>query len=162
MVFALQPGLSLSSFKTRDFQNNDIMLSFEFDYDNAIYRFPSVSTAVNIVTLEVIWKALTEFFEPGACHFLLRQSLIPSHVSSRLSNTLSAGFYFNKVIAHYCLKTKLLSELALIAIWFTFLYFNPMSFIMFLVSVSVIFSLYPASFESELDNSSSFTLFVTY
>ena len=54
MVFALQPGLSLSSFKTRDFQNNDIMLSFEFDYDNAIYRFPSVSTAVNIVTLEVI------------------------------------------------------------------------------------------------------------
>jgi hypothetical protein len=54
MVFALQPGLSLSSFRTSDFQNNDIMLSFEFDYDSAIYRFPKESTAVNMVTLGVI------------------------------------------------------------------------------------------------------------
>ena len=161
-VFALQPGLSLSSFKTRDFQNKDIMLSFEFDYDNAIYRFPNVSIAVNIVTLGVTWKALTELFESGACHFLRRQSLIPSHVSSRLSNTLSTGFYFSKVIAHCYLKTKLLSELALIAIWLTFLNFSPISVMVFLISVSLIFRLDPKSFDRELDTLFSLILFDTY
>ena len=80
MVLLLQPGRSLSNLSARDFQNSDIMLSFELDYAKAIYELPSVSIAVSIDTRGVIWNAATEFFVPGACHFRLRKSLIPSHL----------------------------------------------------------------------------------
>ena len=93
MVFDLQPGLSLSSFRHSDFQNSDIIPSFELDWDRAIYTLPSESTAVIIVTLGVTWNAFTEFLESGACHFRLRQSLMPSYKTKQGSkDTMHKSF----------------------------------------------------------------------
>ena len=86
-VFYRQPGLSLSSFFANARQNSAIMLWLELDWASAMYTLPRVSTAVSMLTLGVIWKAPTEFLEPGACHFLRLQSCMPSQVSSRFRTT---------------------------------------------------------------------------
>ena len=149
IVLVLQPGRSLSSFSTSDFQNRLIMLWLEFDYAKAIYRFPRLSTAVSIDTLGVIWNAFTELFEPGAYHLRLLKSLIPIHVSSKFSSTLPAGFCCSSASAHCYLSTRLLSEFAVIAICCTFLYLRPMSLMMLLASAEVTVGRNTESDESE-------------
>ena len=59
-----------------------------------------------------------------------------SYVSSKLQMTVSMRFLFNNSSAHFCLSTRLYYELAVIAMWCTFLYFMPMSLMTFLISFS--------------------------
>ena len=77
-----------------------------------------------MVTLGMIFKALTELLVLLLYHFLLRKSLIPSHVSSKHINLVS-GLSLKNANAHYYLNIIDLFELPPTGIYFTFLYFIP-------------------------------------
>ena len=87
-----------------------------------------LSIARIIVTLGAMLRAATEFVVPGACHFLRRKSLMPSHVSSMLRYTLLLWSRSRAAMTHRYLSIKLRGLLAPIGTYLIFLYLRPLDF----------------------------------
>ena len=117
----LHYGRSLSSFFTSSFKKILIILLLLFDCVKLKYKFPSVSIAISIETLGIIFSVGTELVVSFAHHFILRKSIIPNQVSSAWIITFLLFERPRKAIAHLCLNNRFRGVLALFAIFLIFL-----------------------------------------